>query len=199
MGTYEGELHRAILYATIFLSHNTTHSHHTLSQHITYSHCHHTVTHHTLSHITHCHTLSHITHCHTSHVVTHHTLSYITHCHTSHTVTDVNECHSGVCDVDTEVCHNLEGTYSCGCKEGFVRQKGKCAPKKRKSKKKGNVEEGDEDVPTIREDHRYTLFGVVGTFLLLLGAFKFVRPDLLVSLALLTLAISVVFKAATVS
>ncbi|KAL5515239.1 hypothetical protein EMCRGX_G000378 [Ephydatia muelleri] len=52
------------------------------------------------------------------------------------TCVDVNECHSGVCDVDTEVCHNLEGTYSCGCKEGFVRQKGKCAPKKRKSKKK---------------------------------------------------------------
>ena len=187
-------MHRAILYATIFLSHNTTHSHHTLCHNTSHTHTvtHHTVTHHTLKH----HTLSHITHCHT---YCRTSPTHITHCHTSHTVTDVNECHSGVCDVDTEVCHNLEGTYSCGCKEGFVRQKGKCAPKKRKSKKKGNVEEGDEDVPTIREDHRYTLFGVVGTFLLLLGAFKFVRPDLLVSLALLTLAISVVFKAATVS
>ena len=111
----------------------------------------------------------------------------------------MNECVSEVCDADTEVCQNLEGSHVCNCKDGFVRQKGKCAPKKHKSKKKkGNFEEGDEAVSTLRDDNPYTLFGIVGTVLLLLGAFKFVRPDLLVSLALLTLAISVVYKAATV-
>lgn len=52
------------------------------------------------------------------------------------TCVDFDECLLDVCDTDTEVCLNTEGSHMCNCKEGFVRQKGKCTPKKQKSKKK---------------------------------------------------------------
>ena len=109
----------------------------------------------------------------------------------------MNECDLEACDPDTEVCRNLEGGHVCNCREGYVRVKGRCALKKRKSKKKkGNFEESGEDVPTIREDHRYSLYYVVGSFVLLLGVLKYARPDLLVSMVLLTLAVAVALKAA---
>ena len=100
------------------------------------------------------------------------------------TCADVNECDAAVCDQDTEVCLNLEGSHTCNCRDGLLRQKGKCVPKIRKSKKKkGNFEEGGEDIPTIRDDYRY-LYPVVGSFLLLLGVLKYAHPDILVSLVL---------------
>ncbi len=69
------------------------------------------------------------------------------HTHT-HTHTDIDECTNtpGPCDPDTEVCVNLEGTFSCRCTDGLVKNTdGQCIspPKKTKKKRKNKSKKGE--------------------------------------------------------
>lgn len=51
--------------------------------------------------------------------------------------TDIDECAtegSSPCDLSTEQCHNLVGTFVCKCQTGLVKEGGKCVPKNEQEK-----------------------------------------------------------------
>ena len=108
---------------------------------------------------------------------------------------DVNECSledSTPCDSETEVCHNLMGSYVCKCREGLVKSTdGRCIPeeelppevkpkkpKKKKKSKKGKVEPKDE------RPH-YPWYYTIGPVTLLFLVKKFCQPNIVTSAGLI--------------
>ena len=74
-------------------------------------------------------------------------------------VSDIDECTLSPpsCDNSTEVCINRKGSFSCSCRQGYIRQKGECQPKelagtkksekkKKKKKRKGTTEKVETKV-----------------------------------------------------
>ena len=99
-----------------------------------------------------------------------------THAHT-HTRIDADECSidTHTCDIETEVCHNLAGTYVCKCKQGlFKTDDGKCVseeptkPKKTKKKKKKKSKKG-KDIKEEGDDspRQYPWYYTLGPLTLL--------------------------------
>ena len=119
-----------------------------------------------------------------------------THTHThTHTRIDADECSidTHTCDIETEVCHNLAGTYVCKCKQGlFKTDDGKCVfeeptkPKKTKKKKKKKSKKG-KDIKEEGDDspRQYPWYYTLGPLTLLFVVQKYWKPNLVTSAGLI--------------
>ncbi|CAI8056580.1 Cysteine-rich with EGF-like domain protein 2-B [Geodia barretti] len=106
---------------------------------------------------------------------------------------DVNECEDeSVCDVDSENCSNLIGSFKCKCKPGLVRVEGKCVEKvvkereskkktkKKKKAKKDGAGEGEEETKRMQ----FPWYHVLAPLSLAIVTYKFSRPNLASSVSM---------------
>ena len=111
---------------------------------------------------------------------------------------DIDECAtegSSPCDLSTEQCHNLVGTFVCKCQTGLVKEGGKCVPKNEQEKesikgkktaqkkKKKRAKKGSGAVEPGRR--YYPWYYTIAPLTLLVLTFKYAQPTLATSLALL--------------
>ena len=103
------------------------------------------------------------------------------------------------CDLETEVCQNLLGSYVCKCREGLIKSSdGSCVtedqlppeerPKKAKKKrrvKKGNPESQDNspDMP------HYPWYYTIGPLSLLYVVKRFCQPNIVTSAGLILIVV----------
>ena len=105
----------------------------------------------------------------------------------------MNECEDeSVCDVDSENCSNLIGSFKCKCKPGLVRVEGKCVEKvakereskkktkKKKKAKKDGAGEGEEETKRMQ----FPWYHVLAPLSVAIVTYKFSRPNLASSVSM---------------
>ena len=106
------------------------------------------------------------------------------------------------CNLDSETCQNLIGSFSCKCKPGLVRNEGKCVAtatedgrkkklKRKKRTKKGNRRGSKEEEEEEDERRMFPWYHILAPLSLAIVTYKYCEPNLVTS-ALLTLVLAVV-------
>lgn len=117
---------------------------------------------------------------------------------------DVNECEDDAesCDVDTEVCSNLLGTFTCKCNSGLVKgEEGRCVTaeereaeqeakkakkkKKKKKRKKKEAEPGKEEAEPEERRRVYPWYYMVAPLTCSYLAYKYWRPNIMTSMGII--------------
>lgn len=117
-------------------------------------------------------------------------------------VSDLDECsdESSPCDSETEVCHNLMGSYICKCRDGLVKSSdGKCVseeelppeekPKKVKKKKKKSKKGNQESKEAGPQKPHYPWYYTIGPLTLLYIVKRFCQPTIVTSAGLILIVV----------